>query len=161
MSNYQPMSAPPPEGRAGRRSVEAPPSIRTAVNIVWGIVAMSVVSLLLTFVYLDDLVEAASVNLSAEQQDAARTAALVSGVLFAVVFGVLWAVLGLFLGRGKSWARVVLTVLVVIGVLGGLFGFFSSRPVLLTIAGIVTLALQAALLYFMWQRDATAYLQGR
>jgi O-antigen/teichoic acid export membrane protein len=161
MSNYEPMSAPPPEGQGqgGAQSGSAPPSIRTAVSLVWAIVAVSIVSLVLTFVYIDDIVAAAGEDLSQEQRDLTRTASLVGAVFFGVVINAVWVVMGIFLRKGRNWARIVLTILAGIGVLGGLFGFAGDRPALLTVVGVITLALEAALLFFLWKKESSAFLQ--
>ena len=170
MSDYQPMSAPPPEGQGGqgsgaqqsgaRGAVEPPPSIRTAVNVVWGIVAISLISLVLTFVYLDDIVDAAGTGLSADEQDAARVGAIVGAVFFGLVFAVLWAVMGIFLKKGKNWARIVLTVLAVLGILGGLFNLFGEQPVLLLVVSVITVLLEIALLFFLYRKDSSAFLKA-
>jgi hypothetical protein len=166
MSNYEPMSAPPPEPERQPARGEAPPSIRRAVSLVWAVVALSVLTAALQFLYIDDIVQATieaqpDAGISA---DAARTTILLSGVVFLVLFGALWVLLGVFLNRGANWARIVLTILAGIGVLFGLLnlgGAGGSQPLMLTVTGLVSVVLQAALLYYLWQRDASAYLKPR
>lgn len=156
MSSY-----PTPPEQPPSRPVQQPSSIRTAVMLVWAIVAVSIVNLVLSFAFIDDIVAASGTDLSESEQDAARTVALISAVVFGLVFAVLWALMGYFLGKGKNWARIVLTILAVLGVLGGLFGFVGDQPAVLLVTGIITLLLELGLLYFMWQKESSAFLQAR
>lgn len=141
-------------------ATDPPSAVKTSVNIVWALVALAVLSTILSFVYLDELVATgAGTGLSDAQQDAARTGGIIGAVLGFLVFGALWVALGIFLRKGANWARIVLTVLTVIGLLVGVFSLLAQdQPALLLIVGVITLALYAALLYFMWQRESTAYL---
>jgi hypothetical protein len=141
-------------------STEPPSAVTTSVNIVWALVALAVVSTILSFVYLDELVETgAGTGLSDAQQDAARAGGIIGAVIGFLIFGALWVALGIFLRKGANWARIVLTVLTVIGLVVGVFGLLAQdQPVLLLIVNLVTLALYGALLYFLWQKESTAYL---
>ncbi len=140
-------------------TTEPPPAIKTSVTIIWAVVALSVVSTILTFLYLDDFVEAAGTDLTGTEQDAARTGAIIGAVIGLLIFGVLWVVLAIFLRKGANWARIVLTVLAVLGLALGVFGLVSGgQPVIFLILGLITMALYVALLYFLWQKESTAYL---
>lgn len=56
-------------------------------------------------------------------------------------------------------ARIVLTVPADLGIAVVLFSLVArGQPVIFLIINLVTLALYAALLYFMWQQESTAYL---
>ncbi len=158
-ANYPP--PPPPDNYSGYgqpMTQEPPPSIKTSFNIILAVLALSVLSTVLSFVFLDDLVEAANVSLADE--DAARTGAMIGAVIGFLIFGGLWLLLGLFLRKGRNWARIVLTVLVAVGLVLGVVGLLGEQPVIFLILSLVQMALYVALLYFMWRPDSTAYLQG-
>ena len=161
MSDQPLTPAPPPSEWQGQpAATEPPPSIKTAVNIVWAVVAVSVLSTILTFLYLDDLVEAAGgANLTATKENAARTGAIVGAIIGFLLFGALWVLLAIFLRKGANWARIVLTVFAVLGLAFGIFGLFAGdQPAILLILSLVQLALYAALLYFMWRKESSEYL---
>jgi uncharacterized membrane protein len=163
MSDYPSMPAPPPSEWQGQpAAIEPPQEIKTAVNIVWAIVAVSVLATILTFLYLDDFVEAAGADLTSAEQDAARSGAIVGAIIGFLVFGALWVVLGIFLRKGANWARIVLTVLAGLGILFGIIPLLAgNQPAVLMIVSIVQLVLLVALLYFMWRKESTAYITAR
>jgi hypothetical protein len=141
---------------------DAPASIRRSVALVWAVVAMSVLNVLLTFVLIDDLVSGAMQSGAAGlTEDTARRGVVLNGVL-GLLFAGLWVVLARLLGRGVGWARVALTVLAGIGVLFGLVGLsLAAQPTPFLVVGVVTLVLEVALLFFLWQRDASAFIRSR
>jgi hypothetical protein len=160
VSSYEPMSAPPPEGPRRQPQAEAPPSIRTSVNLVWAIVAMSVLSAVVTFIFIDDIVATALDGQAAGvDESTVRASATVSALVAVVVFGALWIVLGIFLRKGANWARIVLSILAGLGVVFGLFGLAAPQHASVLVIGIITWVLEAALLWFLWQKDSTAYLK--
>jgi hypothetical protein len=148
--------------RPGAWPGDGPPSsIRTSVALVWAVVVVSLLNALLSFVLMDDLVAAARESQPVLTGEVAR-AGVLSGVFSAVVFGALWLALAVFLRRGANWARIVLSIFAVLGVLLGLPALGSaSKPVVFTVIGVVTLVLEVALLYFLWQRDSGGYLKPR
>ena len=137
-----------------------PASIRRAVALVWAVVAVSVLNVLLTFVYIDDLVAAAMASGAAGlTEETARQSITVNGV-FGLLFAVLWVMLGVLVRRGTGWARVALTALAVIGIVFGLMALsVGAQRTEFVAVGVVTLVLQAALVYFLWQRDSSRYLK--
>lgn len=162
MTNDPLPSAPPPsEDRQGRPATEPPQAIKTAVTIVWAVLALALLSTILTFVYLDELVSAAAgPDLTSAQESAARTGAIVGSIVGFLLFGALWAILAIFLRKGANWARIVLTILAVLGLVFGAFGLLAGQPATLLVLGVVQLALYAALVYFMWRRESTAYINA-
>ncbi len=153
--------APPPSDGYGQTATEPPPAIKTAVNIIWAVVALSVVGTVMTFVLLDDIVEATGANLTQAQEDAARTGGIVGAIIGFLVFGVLWIVLGIFLRKGASWARIVLTVLVGLGLIFGLLGLTQDQPAALLALTVIQIVLYAALLLFMWRRESSDYIAAQ
>jgi hypothetical protein len=139
----------------------APPaSIRRAVALVWAVVAVSVLNVLLTLVFIDDLVTAAMASgVAGLTEEAARRSITVNGV-FGLLFAVLWVMLGVLVRRGTGWARVALTVLAVIGIVFGLMALsVGTQRTEFVAVGLVTLVLQATLVYYLWQRDSSRYLK--
>lgn len=167
MSNYPAYPPPPPAEGSGygygqpSTPAEPPPSIKTAVNIIWALVALTVLGAVLTVAFLDDVVKAAGLDLTAAEQDAARTAAIAGAVVGVLIFGGLFILLAVFLRRRANWARIVLTVLAVLGILGGLYNLATTQPAIFHILNVVELLLYAALIFFLWRRDSSDYLKKR
>lgn len=155
------MSAAAPQPPDAQPVGDPPGSIRTSVALVWAVVAASVLNALLSFAFIDALVASARATEPVLTAETAR-AGVISSAVSAVVFGALWVLLALFLRRGANWARIVLSIFAGIGVLTGLPALtMTGKPVLLTVVGAVTLTLEVALLYFLWQRDSGGYLKPR
>ena len=153
-------------------AIAAPPqSIRTAVNLVWALVGLSVLALVLTVVMRDQLIESwaqASGSYGDMYDDGGADAVsdyapafVPIAIISTIIFGGIMALLAIFLRRGAGWARIVLTVLAVLGVLGALTTFAQHRPALFLVLTVVQLALYVGLLVFLWHRDSSAYLKGR
>lgn len=90
---------PPPDGPGGYGQpirTEPPPSINTSMNIIWAALALQVISTILSFAYLDELLEAS--NAAPADEETARTIAIVSVVIF-LIFAGLWVLLGMYCVR--------------------------------------------------------------
>ncbi|MHA7261782.1 hypothetical protein ACX80W_01125 [Arthrobacter sp. TMN-37] len=78
------------------------------------------------------------------------------GIVIGVLFAAFYVLLALMIRRGKNWARITLTVLVALSVIGFLVGLAGAAPVdllstlslLLVVAGVVLCYLKPASEYF-------------
>lgn len=126
------------------------------------LVALSVLATILTFVFLNDIVDNSGVNLTNAEKDTARTAAIVGAVIGLLIFGGLWILLSVFLLRGRNWARITATVLAALGLLFGLLNLVAgNNPALLVVLGMIEVALYLALLIFMWRSDSSQYIAAQ
>lgn len=80
------------------------------------------------------------------------------GILF-VAMAVLEAVCAVFLGRGASWARVVVTVLLVLSMIGDVTGFFQGGGEL--ILSVVSLVVKVLVLWLMWNARSSAWIREK
>jgi hypothetical protein len=82
-----------------------------------------------------------------------NTAATVS-IAFSVVISVLFAVLLVWLGikvlAGRNWARVTATILLVLGVLSGIYSLTRSGGAAALVLDLVTLVVSIAVLVLLW-----------
>jgi hypothetical protein len=140
-----------------------PASIDMAVKLIWVAVALTVLSTLLSFVFLDDAVDAAlkSDNTGTLTESGARSAVIVVTVLILAIGVGLYAMLALFIGRGKNWARIVYTVLAVIFLLLGILGMGGDQPIASMLLGLVQIVITIATLFFLWKRESSDWLTGR
>lgn len=163
MTNYPQYPAGPPEPPSSAPLGERPRSVAMAINLIWVAVALTVVSTVLSFVYLDDAVDTALEGDAAGtlSESSARAGIIVASLVILVIGVGIYALLAVFLGKGKNWARIVYTVLAAIFGLLGVLGLGGDQPALTMLLGVAQLALIAATLYFLWQRESTAWLTGR
>jgi hypothetical protein len=161
---YPPAPTPPqvPYG-AARPTPTPPPSILTAVKLMYAGAALSAISFLtslLTQESVRDQIAEANPDYTEEQLD--TTVAF--GVAFAVVIGLIAILLWVWMAetnrRGKSWARVVATVLgalnIVFTVVGLLLGQSSG---LVVVFSLVSAALAAVILYLLYRPESNTYYE--
>ena len=134
-------------GGAPGAPTERPTTVKAGIGAFVANVLLGLIGLLLMLTdidgYKDDVAAASATELTEDQLSAAVGVGIGVTLLILVAFAVvLW-----FAWQGRNWARIVLWVLGGISVLFGLLGaagltFLSAIGLLLTIAGIVLLALK-------------------
>lgn len=149
----------PPSGPVPR-----PKSMDLAVLLMRVGAGLSVLSLLLSFLTTGDIREQARKTLedSGETVDPAVVdAAVAIGIGIAVVSGLLGAGLWLFMawanGKGKSWARIVSTVLFGISLIAFLISFVQPAAGLSRIVSIVSIALGAYIVFLLWKKESSEF----
>lgn len=151
---------------------QVPASVAHALRVLVAIVLLSAATALLTWVQRDEVILSwAKGNPSAQEIlasggiEALRESAIVPkfvplAVVSFVVFLLLAVVLAAFLVDGHGWSRLVLTLMAVFGVLVAALGLLNHLPVLLEVLSAVSMVLYAALVFFLWRRDTSAYLRA-
>lgn len=77
--------------------------------------------------------------------------------LYAVVAGVIW-VLAVFLRNGFEWARIWLTVLLLVTAVASVGGILTGPPTLFVVLPIIAIVIGVAALAAMWHPATTAYI---
>lgn len=151
-------SAPPPE-------VEQPPSIRTAVRLMFVGAALSVLSVLVSFTQTDamrEAIEDSDSSLTASEVDAVVSVVVAFGVVFGLVGVGLWIWMAIANGRGKSWARVVATVFAGLNVAGTLFSLAGGGAIGASVAlGLVSAVLAAVILVLLYRPESSRFYDLR
>lgn len=166
------------EGRyAQAPAVAKPPSVSLAEKLMYGGAAVTLVSGLLGLFTDQDVLraqvreqlEAAGQAADEASLDAAMQFGVVTGIVASVVGAALWVLMGWLNGKGVGWARIVATVLGVLGVLltvAGLAGSAllpgaadggASAMVLSVITGLIALAV----VILLWRPDASEFFAAR
>ena len=156
----QPADAYGAPGQAARPT-EMPASVATAVKLLWASIALSVLSTLLTFVLLDSIVDKAldDAGVSGDVDTDLVRASAIAGGLFGLVIGVgITLLLLTFIKKGANWARIVYTVLGVIGILFSLLSL-GGQPAVLLLLALVGLALTIAVLVLLYRPESNAYFR--
>lgn len=123
-------------------------------------IALSVLSTILSFVYLDEIAAGQGLQLDDAGMDAARTGAIVGAVIGLVVFGGLYLLLVIFIRKGANWARIVWTVFAAISLLISPLALLGDQPALLLLTGLVSLVITIVVLVLLWKKESNAYFSG-
>lgn len=153
-------ASPEPEYRPDAKG-PAPASVLNAVKLIWVSVGLSLISTVLTFTMIDDLVDQAIENAGGGvelDRDAARAGVMISLAVGVVIGVALAAMFAYFIGKGANWARIVYTVLGVIGVLFGLMGL-GNQPALLLVLSIISTLLTIATIFLLFRPESNAYFK--
>ena len=143
--------------------VERPSSVTRAVQLMYVGAALSVVGILVAWTTKDQLreqVEAASPTLSPEAVDSATTISLGFATVVGLVGVGLWLWMAAANGAGRSWARVLATVLGALGALSAVFSLTTGTGVTIALQ-LLSLVLAVAILVLLWRPASSAYFQAR
>jgi hypothetical protein len=149
--------------------MERPTTVRAGIGAFLATLILGLVGSIVTLADIDDLVtqELARSGTEIELTDDVIRSAILIGAVISLIFVALQLLFMWFAWKGHNWARIVLWVIGGLSVLSGLAGlstgtalggFLTSLSVfqlLLTIAGIVLLALKPSsewYRYRSWQR---------
>jgi uncharacterized membrane protein YiaA len=156
-----------PSGPTGQGTPAAvpPPSIQRAVLLMRVGAALSVLSILITLLTRDSLrsqvegtLHKSSSALTASQVDTAVSVAIGIAVVVGLVSVGLWLWMASANGKGRSWARIVATVLGALSVLSLLSSVAQGQLTTLNlIVSLVSLALAIAILVLLWRKESSAY----
>ena len=141
-------------------SRQQPGSVTSATRLLWGLVALSGLTALLTAIMRADLVRVwASGHPDASGSVEPPQFVPVAIVLF-VVFAALAGVLVMFFRDGHGWARLALSGLVAFMAVGTLSGLRAQPPALFLVLSWVSVGLDVALLVCLWHKDTSTYIRG-
>lgn len=150
-----------------------PASVSLAQKLMYAGAGITLISGLLSLFTDQDAVrdqvrqslEAAGQATDAGSVDAAVQLGMVMGIVVAVVSAGLWVLMAWLNGKGLGWARIVATVLGILGVLltvTGLIGAAAlpgaaSAGALNMVISIVTGLIALAVVVLLWRPDANAF----
>ena len=149
----------------GAPAAVPPPSIQRAVLLMRVGAALSVLSILITLLTRDSLrsqvtstLRKSNAALTASQVDSAVSIAIVIAVVVGLVSVGLWLWMASANGKGRSWARIVATVLGALSVLSLLSSVAQGQMTTLNlVVSLVSLVLAVAILVLLWRKESSAY----
>lgn len=155
----QPYPAPDQHGTG---PVTPPPPVALAVKLMYVGAVLSLVSVLTSFLFTDSI--RASIESQPGVDPATVDAAVTVGLVFAAVVGLvgvgLWILNAVFNAKGKSWARILSTVLASLFVLSTLFSLTQPAPALSRVLGIVQLLLAIGIVVLLWRPESSRFYQA-
>jgi len=137
---------------------------------MWAGAALSALSLVVTLATLGSLKDQIREQLAEQDTkvtEDAVNASYTAGIAFAVILGILGILLWLLMawknGQGRSWARIVATILAGLNVLltlgglaiGGATG--TSSGAISTLISILTLVVSVAVVVLLWRKESGEY----
>ena len=156
---YQPY----PTGGGSNQMAErppAPPSIRTAVKFMYAGAALSAISLIVgltTIGSLKSAIKSADPKYTASQIHAAETVGVASIVIIGLLGIGLWIWMARANGAGRSWARVVASVLFGISTLDLLLGGVRANSAFNLLFSALVWLIGLGAIIFLYRRDSSEY----
>ncbi len=139
----------------------APPSIQTAVKLMYAGAALSAVGFIVGLATIgslkQDIINASTKPLTASQLHAAEAFGVATIVVLGLIGIGLWLWMARANGAGKSWARVVAAVLFGLNTLGLLSAVARPNAFGTKIFDILGWLVGLGATIFLWRRDASDY----
>jgi sorbitol-specific phosphotransferase system component IIBC len=136
-----------------------PPPLVTAVRLMYVGAALSAIFLIIGLTQGDSLRDQIADNqpeLSANELDAAVAVGTAVAVIIGLISVGLWIWMAVMNGKGRSWARVVATVLGGLNIVFTLIGLTQNTGIG-TIVNMVSIVLAAAILWLLYRPESSAY----
>ena len=141
----------------------APNSVRNAVKFMYAGAALSAVQIIISLTTVGSLksaIKKADPSFTPAQIHSAQ----VFGVALVVIVGLigigLWLWMAWANGRGKSWARIVATVLFGLSTLGLLTSFIRPSASLGLVISFLSWLVGLGAILFLWRKESSAYFQA-
>jgi hypothetical protein len=155
----------PPNPLAAGADVEQPPSILTAVRLMWVGAALTAIGVLVTLLQIDairDQIEEDDPSLSSGDVDTAVAGFVAISVVVGIIAIGLWLWMARANGQGLRWARGVATGLGVVNVLFTVFGLATGPGTALsTLFSLVGITLAVVILVLLYRPESSAYYASR
>jgi hypothetical protein len=160
---YQPYptGAQPPMTPA---SADPPQTVRRAVNLMYAGAALSAIEIIIglfTIGSLKSAIRSKYPNYTPSQIHTAQTAALTVAIVVGLLGVGLWIWMARANLRGRSWARIVATVLFAINTLDLLAAIVQPHSVISLVLAVLVWLAGLGAIYLLWQRESSAYIQAR
>jgi hypothetical protein len=141
-----------------------PPSVVMAVRLMYAGAAVSALSLIVGLATVGSLRSAlhkSDPSLTPTQLHSLQTVVIVGSVVVGLIGIGLWVWMALMNKAGKSWARIVATVLFGLDTLFLLLGLARAGAAAGTLVSILTWLIGLGAVIFLWRRDATEYFTAQ
>ncbi|PJI93388.1 hypothetical protein [Luteimicrobium subarcticum] len=145
--------------------VAAPPSITLAVRLMFVGAALSLVGIILAWATKDALRDqlrdaSSSSSLTPSELDTLLNVSLAVATVVGLIGVGLWIWMALANGAGKSWARIVSTVLGALSVVTTLVNLTRESGASMALS-VVSIALAVVILVLLWRRESSEFYAAR
>jgi hypothetical protein len=156
-----------PGGQAPQRQAAPaqPSSIALAVKLMYAGAVLSVLSLIYGLATLgslkDDIAQQmrdSDPTVTQSTIDAAYSVGIASAIVGGAITVLLWLWMAWKNGQGRSWARVVATVLGVLNVVFTLFGFaVGTSKTVSVVLSLINVVLGVVILVLLWKKESSEF----
>lgn len=143
---------------------EPPPSISRAVLLMYVGAAISAVTALIPLLFrgsIRDAIEESDTSLTADEIDAAVNVTVGIGLVVGLIGVALWLWMASANKAGKSWARVVATVLGGLNILFTVLSLSTGSGGIALIVNLVSIGLAGYILYLLYRPESSQYYAAR
>jgi len=142
----------------------APPSVLNAVKLMYVGAAISTVSLIISLIDISGTkaaIRKARPSLTAAQVNQLNTFIITLAIVSGVIGVVLWLWMARANSQGRTWARILSTVLFALATLD-LFGVLSQpKTVLGLVFPVLTWLVGLGAVIFLWRKESTEFFKPR
>jgi len=143
---------------------EPPPSVVMAVRLMYAgavVTAVGLVVGLATVGSLRTALHKSDPSLTPTQLHNLQTVVIVGSVVIGLISIGLWVWMALMNKAGKSWARIVATVLFVLDTLFLLLGLARAGAAASSLVSILTWLIGVGAIILLWRKDSTQYFTAQ
>ncbi len=161
---YQPYPSGGGSGTVEPERPPAPPTIVTAVKLMYAGAAVSTVSLIVSLVSIGGTkaeIRKARPNLTVSQVNQLNTFIIALALLSGIVGIALWLWMARANSQGKSWARIVSTVLFCLATLDLVGVVGEPKTVLGLVFPVLTWLLGLAAVFLIWRGQSSEFYKPR
>ena len=151
------------QGQVPPPQVPAPQPVTRAVRLMYAGAALSALEIILGLVSIGSLKSAITSHYphyTAHQIHALEVGTIAIAVVIGAISMGLWLWMAWANGRGKSWARIVASVLFALNTLNLLISIPRPHSVVSLIFALLVWLAGLGAIYFLWQRESSAYFQA-
>jgi hypothetical protein len=97
--------------------------------------------------------------MTADQLDTIVTVIVAVSVVFGFIWAGVWLLMAWVIGKGKSWARIVATVLFALNLVSFLAGIAQGQATgVVLVVNLLTLLVGGFVVALLWRKDSSAYI---
>jgi hypothetical protein len=151
------------QGPVAPPQAPAPQPVTTAVRLMYAGAALSAIEIILglaTMGSLKSAIRSQYPGYTASQIHTAQVAAIVAAVVIGAIAIGLWLWMAWANGKGKSWARIVATVLFALNTIDLLTLIARPHSALSLVFALLVWLAGLGAIFFLWQRESSAYFQA-
>lgn len=142
-----------------------PSTVNLAAMLLLAVTGVLLLRAVLTYVLFDSLIDdfvegRGDTALPREVVEEGAPAYKAIALINAVLFGGLLALCAVFVLRGAGWARIVATVVGVLGILGGVVAVLQPATALFKVLGVVVALALVAAVVLLWLAPSSAYFRA-
>jgi hypothetical protein len=140
----------------------APPSVVNAVKLMYAGAAVTTVSLVISLVNLSGTkaaIKKAKPTWTAAQVNSFDRFIIITAVVSGLIGIALWLWMARANGQGKSWARVVSSVLFVLATVDLLGVFSEPKTAIGLVFPLLTWLVGLGAVFLLWRRDSTEFFK--